>query len=78
MTKHVKHPFRAVVRADLQDDGRSRHWNLVLECGHEDTRPVRYDRAKNNAGRGGARKQTVRSVEDAMPNPDRIRCDQCR
>jgi hypothetical protein len=78
MTAHNKYPFRDVASATLHDEKSGRFWRLVLECGHEDTRPIRYDPTKNNAGRGGSRKQAVRSLDDVMPHPQRIRCDQCR
>jgi len=76
MTAHEKYPFQTVVKAKLEDGKFGRYWELMLECGHQDSRPIRYNRTKN-AGRGGARKRVVRSLGDAMPHPERIRCDQC-
>ena len=79
MTAHNKHPVRNVTMATLEEEeSAGRFWTLVLACGHEDTRPIRYDPSKNNAGRGGARKKVVRSLEDVMPAPTKVRCDQCR
>lgn len=77
MTAHRKDPFRRVVKADLQDDELGRFWCLELECGHEDVRRVVY---RGNVGLtwGGRRKDgPLRSLKDAAPAPNKIRCIQC-
>jgi len=77
--RHRKDPFRQVTEAILEDDDKlGRWWCLVLECGHEDTRPVRYVR-KAKVSWGGARnKGALRSLDDLVQAPTRVRCDLCR
>lgn len=78
--RHRKDPFRQVTEAILEDDDKlGRWWCLVLECGHDDIRPVTYV-YKAGVRRGGDREQgtTIRALEDVVPAPKKVRCDECR
>jgi len=49
-------------------------WALTLECGHEDTRPVRFPPGHR---RGFAALHHPRPLSEALPHPKRIRCIAC-
>ena len=51
---------------------RARWWSLTLDCGHVTERTVRY-RPSSNPQRGGTQH---RDIDDALPAPRRVRCDQ--
>lgn len=55
---------------------RSRRWTLVLECGHEVNRTVRYGPHSDGfkRSRGGTQ---FRSGADVLPAPRRVRCEHC-
>jgi len=76
MTKHQKYPYRKVVSAELSNDQFGRAWQVNLECGHFDISRVRYSQERK-LGRGGARKTAVRSLEDILPHPEKVRCADC-
>lgn len=76
MTAHRKLPYRTVLEAVLNDDHLGRWWNLTLECGHDDVRPVSYER-RAGVRWGGKRTEPVRSIDDVAPAPRRILCEEC-
>lgn len=56
---------------------RTRWWRLVLACGHEAERAVRYGPPKDGRQRqrGGTQH---RSADDVLPAPRRARCWRCQ
>lgn len=77
MTAHRKYPYRQVVKAELQDDEFGRCWALVLECGHEDVRGVSYEWRADSKWGGRRQDGCVRSIDEVLPAPKRVRCSQC-
>ena len=78
-------PLRAVVagRDDFHEgrnhvfahtDRTSRWWELILNCGHEVIRPVRYT---ENPSDKTYRPYNGRSSADALPAPKRVYCEEC-
>ena len=80
----MSRPLREVVetrstvgRGSMMGDStwrRTRRWVLVLACGHEVQRAVRY-RPDPRRRRGGS--WPLRPLGDALPAPRRVRCEEC-
>jgi hypothetical protein len=72
-------PLRRVLRSSLLSE-RERKWVLDLECGHQELRPLTYRKldSETKLTQGGARyRGPVRSLDEAKPAPQQIRCESC-
>lgn len=76
LCKAQEPPWRQVVQSFITD-GRScirgtvNHWHECrLECGHRVDRPVRYGIRPTGWNR-------KRKLDDALPPPKRVRCQEC-
>lgn len=76
-------PLRAVVGEPRLREGRggllggdtnrrTRWWDALLECGHQQERTVKYAPRPRSAGLRAAR-----SLRDVLPPPRRMRCETC-
>ena len=83
MSKKLK-PLRKVTAA-LRRGGRSinggfdiRWWDLTLECGHEEERPLRFPKQVGvHKRRGFMVMHHPRPLDEALPAPKRVRCGYC-
>lgn len=78
-------PLRKVVNAQsnsghtgLGNTGiRSHWWDLTLECGHREQRPMRNEPGAAEGKRGFALQYHPVPVGQQLPPPARVRCHQC-
>lgn len=57
-------------------DRRTAWWRLRLACGHDTERTVKYGRDPNDP-RPGKGRVRHRSIQDVLPAPKKVRCEQC-
>lgn len=69
-------PLHAVVAAEVtSSESHSRRWQLSLDCGHTEYRPVKYRPVPGEGPRRGVVRE--RSAGDILPAPRRVQCWRC-